>query len=137
MKTYTSSHPDSLLDTSDTCSDHQKQNPTRGEQALWRAVILQALEDAASNSAKVSERYHKTQALHWLNGTGKDFVLVCDYAGLDPEVIRKKIKQALSRGCKWRAEAGCGSKRTKKTKEEIQEKEKINSPTVHHIQRKA
>ncbi len=90
----------------DTMDDYPPE--MRGFRALWRAIILQALEDAASNSKKSKEQYFKTQAIHWLNHGGQDFVEVCDYAGLDPDYARKQIKKALSRGCKWRAEAGLG-----------------------------
>ena len=86
----------------------------QGEAALWRAVILQALQDAVNRSRKAEARFHRTQAQAWLSG-GKEFVYVCDLALLDPGYVRRMAKRALARGCKWRAEAGKG-KRKKKSK---------------------
>jgi hypothetical protein len=78
---------------------------TRGEQALWRAVITQALMDAASGSLKMEAKYEKSQAKCWLFGFSEDFKTVCDFAGYTPDYVRTKSMQALERGCKWRAEA--------------------------------
>ena len=86
----------------------------RGEQALWRAVILQALEDAVSHSKRARDRHLKTEARYWLEGTHPDFVTVCDLAGFHPPQIRRQIKQALLNQCKWRLEAGSGPKALKK-----------------------
>lgn len=80
----------------------------RGERALWRAVITQALMDAASNSRKAEARYHKHEALHWLSGRSEDFATVCQNAGLEPDYVRRMARRALASGCKWRAEAGAG-----------------------------
>lgn len=45
--------------------------------ALWRAAIMQKLLDAASNSKKRSAYKSKIQAIQWLKGDSKDFMLVC------------------------------------------------------------
>lgn len=137
MKINISDNSESFL-TAATCSaSYNQHHSTRGEQALWRAVILQALEDAVSNSCKTNEKYHKTQALHWLEGTSKDFLLVCDYAGLSPEYVKKKIKHALSRGCKWRADAGCGKKKTKNSAQSLSlpEKDKASHQTQNCVKK--
>lgn len=78
----------------------------RGEQALWRAVIVQALMDSASNSHKAEAKFFKTQAMQWLCGSHPDFATVCDYAGMEPAYVRRMAKRALLNGCKWRLEAG-------------------------------
>jgi hypothetical protein len=94
--------------------DEDKIAPVRGDRALWRAVILQALEDAASQSKKVSEQYYKTEAIHWLEGRSEDFVTVCDLAGFAYKDVRAAAKRALLNGCKWRLPAGTGIKAQKK-----------------------
>lgn len=74
----------------------------RGEQALWRAVILQMLEDATSQSRKTQDQHARTQARNWLEGRHADFIMVCDMAGLDVQYVRKKIKKALQSQQGWR-----------------------------------
>lgn len=88
--------------------------PVRGERALWRAVILQMLEDAASSSKKTNDQYNKTMARNWLEANSTDFYMVCDLAGFDIEYARKMIKRALLNNCKWRKEPKKSSKSTKK-----------------------
>jgi len=81
----------------------------RAEQALWTAVITQALMDAASASAKIDARKDKTRARDWLAaGSDPDFQDVCDMAGLDPSYVTHRAKHALARNCQWRLPAGEG-----------------------------
>lgn len=91
-------YPIPLLETSIS-------NPTAGESALWRAVITQALMDAASRSHKAEARFAKHEALHWLTSRSADFATVCHFAGLCPDYVRRQAKRALTRGCAWRSEA--------------------------------
>lgn len=85
-------------------STHQHHaSPIRGETALWRAVITQALMDASSNSAKDEAKNDKMKALRWLCSNSQDFKTICYYAGYDPVYLKKKIISALSRNCSWRA----------------------------------
>lgn len=74
----------------------------RGEQALWRAVITQALMDASNHSSKMELKYEKSQSLCWLSSGNKDFRTVCEYAGLDPNYVRQQALAALERDCQWR-----------------------------------
>lgn len=99
----------------------------RGEQALWRAVILQTLEDAANQSLKPNDQYNRFMAREWLTSESKDFYMVCDLAGFDVGYLRKSIKRALLNNCKWRRESGVKSKKKKKTKH----KPKISSTDKH------
>ena len=75
----------------------------RGERALWRAVITQALMDASSRSKKMELKYEKSQALCWLTIQNDDFRAVCENAGFDPIYIRDESIKALKRDCQWRA----------------------------------
>jgi hypothetical protein len=79
-------------------------DPVRGEVAMWQAVLTQALMDAASGSAKPEAQQEKADALRWLKGDSADFVAVCLNAGLDPAYARCKIRLALARNCRWRAD---------------------------------
>lgn len=69
----------------------------RPQEALWRAVIVQMVTDALSNSHKAELRQCKREALDWLRGYGRDFRLVCLYAGLEPAWVHERIQQLLER----------------------------------------
>ncbi len=83
-------------------------NPVKGEVALWRAVITQALMDASSQSHKMEAQYEKSQALCWLAGHSEDFRTVCDFADFPPDYVRCRSRIALKRDCKWRRETQNG-----------------------------
>lgn len=85
-------------------------NMSAGEQAMWRAVIVQALMDASSLSKKPENLQHKHDALVWLRGTSEDFHRVCHYAGFDPSCAKQMIREALERGCNWRTAPGEGER---------------------------
>jgi hypothetical protein len=74
-----------------------------GIHALWRAVILQAIQDAKSRSSKREMVFHRNQAEHWLFDDRQDFSTVCDLAGYEPDSIRRKCREAKERGFLWRA----------------------------------
>lgn len=88
-------------------------NMVASEQAVWRAVIVQALMDASSNSKKQENLQSKQEALVWLRGNSKDFLEVCQNAGFEPEFVRDMAKKALEKGCAWRAAPGTGDKAKK------------------------
>lgn len=72
------------------------------ERAIWRAVVTQALMDAASNSGKKEAIQERRRARHWLLYDRKDFLTVCMLAELNPHYVREQARQALLRGCRWR-----------------------------------
>ena len=78
------------------------------EPGLWRAVITQALMDAASRSRKSEAKRSRNDAFNWLLSDSPDFESVCDNAGLDPDYVRTRARQALHRGFEWRLPAGQG-----------------------------
>lgn len=78
------------------------------EPGLWRAVITQALMDAASRSRKVEARRARNDALAWLLSGESDFEAVCDNAGLDPDYVRSRARLALQRDFTWRLPVGEG-----------------------------
>lgn len=76
------------------------------ERKLWKAVVLQALLDAAGQSRGINMRWpdwkHKaieSQSLRWFLSDEEedDFLAVCDMAGIDSRVIKKFAKR-LARG---------------------------------------
>ncbi len=79
-----------------------------GEQAMWRAVIVQALMDASCGSQKEEILQWKHDAVIWLRGNSKDFWTVAHYAGFDPVYLREMIAEALQDNCRWRAAPGEG-----------------------------
>ncbi len=81
-------------------------NTARGEQALWCAVITQAMVDATSNLCKPETIHQKRDAIRWLISNSDDFVEVCERAGLDPNYVRKRAKKALTNPGAWRTDAG-------------------------------
>lgn len=85
-------------------------NPTRGEQAMWRAVILQALLDAARTSGQREAQQAKAEAIAWLRGNSEDFRVVCELAGYSPSYIRQQAALALGRQCRWRADPGTSAR---------------------------
>ncbi len=91
-------------------------NPVAQEQALWRAVIVQALMDASCGSQKYEAIQARNEALIWLRGTSQDFSTVCYYAGFEPEFVRKMIKRSLENGCQWRALPGEGTRSRARTR---------------------
>lgn len=70
-------------------------NPTCREQAVWRAVLMQAITDAFSQSRKPYAQRCKREALVWLRGNSQDFRRVCEYAGYDPAYLHGKISNLL------------------------------------------
>lgn len=62
----------------------------RGEIALWKAVILQALIDLQSNSKKKIANTYRIKALMWFNLKNEEFLQVCNWAGLDPLYVYEK-----------------------------------------------
>ncbi len=64
-------------------------------QALWRAVILQALIDATSNYKRREYQLEKEKARSWLLCMSDSFVDVCSMAGYEPHYVQKKAKFIL------------------------------------------
>lgn len=85
-------------------------NSVRGETSLWVAVITQAMMDALSRSRHPEQQYHKQEALRWLTENSKDFHIVCYYAGMDPDYVRRKAKKSLVSPVAWRAAPGQGKR---------------------------
>jgi hypothetical protein len=90
----------------------KKYNPQTG---LWRAVITQAVMDTFINSKRTSEILAKKNATEWLNINNPNFIMVCDFAHLNPYWVLKKVRYALENPRLWRRE--CDLKNFFKNKE--------------------
>ncbi len=65
----------------------------RAIQRLWKAVILTAFQDASRTSNKISAILVRRKAVNWLLYNNRDFYQVCDFAGLDPVMVRQYARE--------------------------------------------
>jgi hypothetical protein len=98
-------------------------NSARSEQALWRAVITQAMVDATSQNSRRETLFQKMEAIQWLVGGCDDFLEVCQRAELHPDYVRIRAKKALANPGFWRTEAGMSERyEERKYKRELRKK---------------
>jgi uncharacterized protein (UPF0147 family) len=76
---------------------HSVPREINGEKALWQAVVVQAVMDILSNAKCPKVRRAKKQALNWLKKSNEDFLMVCSFAGFDPDFVIRGMKRALYR----------------------------------------
>lgn len=67
----------------------------RALQRLWKSVILTAFQDASRTSNKIVLLLAKRKASNWLLYNNRDFYQVCDFAGLDPLMVRQYAREIL------------------------------------------
>lgn len=65
------------------------------ERSLWQSVIVQAVLDAMSAPINSKARREKTKAIIWFSLQNKDFLHVCEMAGMDPIRIISGTKLAI------------------------------------------
>lgn len=60
------------------------------ERELWQAVLFQALLDATNISefGNSADRLARRKAKAWMDRGDKDFRMVCNLAGMDPDFVR-------------------------------------------------
>ena len=61
-----------------------------GEQRLWKAVVLQAIEDICA----VHYRDQRA-AIKWIFCNSEDFRMVCELAGVAPRWVRQKAFEKI------------------------------------------
>lgn len=73
------------------------------ERDLWRAVLLQAIEDAMHGASFTSGNTNKEQLIRdtyttraWLTKANPDLAEVCHLAGFDPAFIMRKMRERLA-----------------------------------------
>jgi len=66
------------------------------DNALWRAVIQQALTDAVVPLSRVTAiRLEQMRAREWFIQPNRDFEEVCGLAGLEPDQVRDRARKAI------------------------------------------
>ena len=71
-------------------------NETRGEIALWRAVLLQAFIDLKTKSKKHVKKPVKREAIKWFRVNKRDLMDVCVLADYDYNIVVKKAEEIMS-----------------------------------------
>jgi hypothetical protein len=71
-----------------TAFDGDSSTSVNPERNLWVAVIRQALYDAAV-IAWINSPLDRYLARRWLKGDSQDFQMVCDLAGIHPDMLRR------------------------------------------------
>lgn len=56
--------------------------------SLWMAVLYRAVVDANYIGRNTNALLDKQQAHSWITSGGKDYLMVCTYAGVDPDFFR-------------------------------------------------
>ena len=77
-----------------TLEDHEKHDPVRN---LWRNVLILALEDLLKNKEKQAMRSVKLFSKEEMWFFSKDFKLICEFAGLQPDMVKKRTFKAIER----------------------------------------
>ena len=78
-----------------TAPESHSRKSMEPETALWRAVVLRAIEDAAgrieANCLRLDSSFEEEArtAQEWIREAGEGFRLVCDAAGLNPDYTRR------------------------------------------------
>lgn len=68
------------------------------EQKLWLAVIGAAATDAvemAKFNIQSDQRKYGTEHEEYFLNPNRNFYMVCQYAGLDPEYVKRKMRKAI------------------------------------------
>lgn len=76
----------------------QAADPCVSEHSLWRAVILQALADACAHSESPTAILERQRARAWFFEPNEGFSQVCMLAGMNPDFVRRKAREAVDSG---------------------------------------
>ena len=71
------------------------ENETKGEVALWRAVLLQAFIDLKTKSKKHVKKPIKREAAKWFRVNKQDLIDVCALADYDYHMVAKKADKVM------------------------------------------
>ena len=67
-----------------------------GEYWLWKSVIAQALQDAASFSNDRKMKSVRAEAIAWFSLADDSFLFVCELAGLCPKTVLQRSKEVIA-----------------------------------------
>ena len=79
---------------SKTLELNEKHDPVRN---LWRNVLIIALEDLLKNKEKQAMRSVKLFSKEEMWFFSKDFKLICEFVGLQPDMVKKRTFEAIER----------------------------------------
>jgi hypothetical protein len=69
------------------------ERPATPEQKLWRAIFVQAIQDAFGINPVELNTFEKKQARDWIKDFTYDFAIVCENAGFNPKQTFQKLKR--------------------------------------------
>lgn len=81
--------------------------PASADRSLWRAVIVQAFDDATGDPQSEKSNFGRDSndeipaAREWLTEDYEDFEFVCDLAGVEPDAVRNRAM--ISKKMGWAA----------------------------------
>ena len=75
---------------------HTPQNQISSETKLWYAVLAQAITDASYSGIRKAYVDCKKKAIEWLQSNSKDFQMVCHYADLESDYVKRKFDIAFN-----------------------------------------
>ena len=67
------------------------------ERALWLGVLVQALRDAVKTNVFNTVK-DRREARAFLSTHSLDFLIVCHFAGVDPDAMRARAKYCIEHG---------------------------------------
>jgi flagellar biosynthesis regulator FlbT len=73
---------------------HEKKDPIRN---LWRNVLIIGIEDLLKNKEKQAIRAAKSFSKEEIWFYSDDFKLICEYADLEPKMVKKRTFEAIER----------------------------------------
>ena len=79
------------------------ERPATPEQKLWRAVFMQAIQDAFGINPVQLSTLEQRQARDWIKDFTYDFAIVCENAGFNPKQTFQKLKRydLIKKGIVW------------------------------------
>ena len=72
------------------------QDQISSETRLWYAVLAQAITDASYLGIRKGYVDCKKKAIEWLQSNSKDFKMVCTYADLESDYVKRKFDIAFT-----------------------------------------
>ena len=79
---------------SKTVELYEKKDPVRN---LWRNVLIIGIEDLLKNKEKQAIRAAKSFSKEEIWFYSDDFNLICEYANLEPKMVKKRTFEAIER----------------------------------------
>ncbi len=62
---------------------------------LWKRVLCQMIDDATLPCKKKEAIKIRREATEWLLKDNRDFPIVCEHAGFDPDIVRENVRKMV------------------------------------------